>query len=108
LPDYNNDKTPNRRTFDLRSRETNCSLPSGDAAQASLFSFLLMNNFPKAFWIFGGPFGTAQFVLAVGFARMYFHCHWFGDIVAGLLIGTGVGLCVFKLGTKAMLKNLWL
>ena len=39
---------------------------------------------------------------------MYFHCHWFGDIVAGLLIGTGVGLCVFKLGTKAILKDLWL
>ena len=32
LPDYEDEKTPNRRTFDVRSHETNYSFPSGDAA----------------------------------------------------------------------------
>ena len=67
-----------------------------------------MHNFPKAFWIFGGPFGTAQFVLSVGFARMYFHCHWMGDIVAGLVQGTGTGVVLHKLGCKAFMKTIWL
>jgi len=42
-PDYDNAR--NKRTFDLRSNETNNSFPSGDAAQAALFSFLVMSNF---------------------------------------------------------------
>jgi len=32
MPDYSNESTPNRRTFDVRSNETNYSLPSGDSA----------------------------------------------------------------------------
>ena len=28
---------PNVRAYDMRSKETNCSMPSGDAAQSALF-----------------------------------------------------------------------
>ena len=56
-PDYENEATENRRTFDFRSRETNKSFPSGDAAQASLFSFMLMHNFKRTFMVLGGPLG---------------------------------------------------
>ena len=47
------------RVSDLRSKESNCSMPSGDAAQAALFSFVSMNCFPTATMMMGGPLGSA-------------------------------------------------
>ena len=59
-----------------------------------------MNNYPKSFALLGGPIGTAQFVMAVGFARIYFHNHWMGDIVAGLFCGTFIGAFLVRVKFK--------
>ena len=32
MPDYSDLNCPHRRSFDLRTNETNCSFPSGDSA----------------------------------------------------------------------------
>ena len=57
-PDYENPDCKNARTIDLRSRETNASFPSGDSAQAGLFSFFLMTNYIHAIRLLGGPLAT--------------------------------------------------
>ena len=106
-PDYTNESTPNKRTFDFRSRETNMSFPSGDAAQAALFSFMLMNNFKRTFLVLGGPLGFSQFVMAVCFARIYFHCHYLFDVLAGMLCGIVVATVMAKAGAKELLKDLF-
>ena len=67
-----------------------------------------MKNFPRAFLTLGGPFGSSQFVLTVCFARVYFHCHYVGDVLAGLFIGTFVGLILFKIGLKSLFKVVYL
>ena len=58
-PDYENPECKNGRHVDVRSRETNASFPSGDAAQAGLFSFFLMINYQQAIKLLGGPLTTA-------------------------------------------------
>ena len=58
-PDYENPECKNGRSIDLRTRETNASFPSGDAAQAGLFCFFLMINYQNATKLLGGPLTTA-------------------------------------------------
>jgi membrane-associated phospholipid phosphatase len=55
----------------------------------------------------GGPVGSSQFALAVSFSRVYFHCHYFGDTVAGMLVGVLVGTGLIRMGLKAMLKTIF-
>ena len=83
------------------------SFPSGDAAQAALFSFMLMNNFKRTFLVLGGPLGFSQFVMAVCFARIYFHCHYLFDVLAGMLCGIVVATVMAKAGAKELLKELF-
>ena len=68
----------------------------------------MMANFPMSFRILGGPLGSAQFVLAVSFARVYYHCHYLGDTVIGMFIGIFTGQMLVKIGLKTMLKTLFL
>ena len=67
-----------------------------------------MTNFPLATATLGGPIFTAQFVLSVGFSRVYFHCHYMGDVIAGILVG--IFLCAFiaKTGLKEATKTMFL
>ena len=92
----------------MRTRETNCSMPSGDSAQAALYSFYIMNNFPKGFIVLGGVLGSAQFLLAVTFSRVYFHCHYLGDTIVGMIIGVAVGLILQNIHLKELMKNIYL
>ena len=56
----------------------------------------------------GGPLGTANLALGVGFARVYFHCNWLGDVICGLFCGTGIGAFIIKLKTKALFKTFYM
>ena len=105
-PDYDNPELKNSRSVDLRSGISDThSFPSTEAAQAGLFSFFLMTNFPMATATLGGPIFTSQFVLSVGFSRVYFHCHYAGDALGGIIMG--ICLCAFiaRLGLKDIVKT---
>ena len=106
-PNYEDEQTRNRRSFDMRTAETNCSFPSGDAAQAALFSFILMNNFKRTFMILGGPLGISQFVMAVCFARVYFHCHYLFDVLFGMFVGIFIASMLVRFGLRELLKSLF-
>ena len=107
-PDYENPDCKNGRTIDLRTRETNASFPSGDAAQAGLFCFFLMINYQSATKLLGGPMTTAQFVLTVSFSRVYFHCHYMGDVMFGLMVGLFTGIIINRIGLKDVMKTAYL
>ena len=69
---------------------------------------MAMNCFPRASMFLGGPLGSAQFVMTVSFARVYFHCHYIGDVIVGILVGCLVGIMVYTLGIRKTLKTIYL
>lgn len=61
---------PAKRMVDLRTKETNCSFPSGDAAQGALFAFFLAYHYPYLYialqeWVF-----ILKFVAMVSIGRV--------------------------------------
>ena len=98
---------PHERSWDMRTRETNCSFPSGDAAQASIYGVFFLQYFPNTFMVVGGPIGATQFVITVCFARVYYQCHYVGDTMFGVMVGVTVSLILVKLGMKDILVNLF-
>ena len=76
------------RMCNLRKAETNKSMPSGDTAQATLYALFLFYHL-QVHWaiLFLPP--------CVAVARVFYHCHWFGDTMGGALAGSlGFGLSV--------------
>lgn len=88
-----NIKTSVRRKFNCRSKETNCSMPSGDSMQCGSFAiiFLMYFNCPFGFLLI--PF--------VMFSRIFYFCHYFLDTlvgsISGILLSTGVYFCLSSL-----------
>lgn len=69
------------RLNNLRASENGTySMPSGDSAQAALFCFLYATllGLPEVYIIL--PF--------VCLGRVYYQCHWLGDTVVGVFVGT--------------------
>lgn len=67
------------RRFNLRSREKNCSMPSGDSMQCASFSiiFLFYMNTPLGFIL----------IPLVMFSRIFFFCHYLMDTIVGTILG---------------------
>ena len=105
------------RCVDLRSREVNAAMPSGDTAQAGCLCTLLALSAAAA----GGPgvgagaaaavaaalpppwLAGALVVGATAFGRVYFGCHWAGDTIAGAALGCAVAAAVHASGAGAAL-----
>lgn len=93
------------RLLNLRSLLTNYSFPSGDSAQSAV---LALSFFLYSLHSGGGSTGStgggggegwgAVWLLlmpAVMFSRVYFGCHWIGDVFAGASIGAAVTAAVW-------------
>ena len=74
-----------KRLHNLRKKEKNFSMPSGDSMQAANFAIVALFYFNISF--FG--FLILPFVM---FARIFYFCHYFFDTLVGALIGGGVSL----------------
>lgn len=82
-PSYNSVRG-SQLLFNFRGLETNCSMPSGDSAQAGLFwTFLVLHAGLSV------PVGC---ICAFGtmFARVFYMCHYWGDTVVGVALGVAV------------------
>ena len=55
----------------------------------------------------GGPLGMAQLMLASAFSQVYFHIHWLGDCMAGMLVGVLMGITLNKFALKMMVKTIF-
>ena len=55
-------------------------MPSGDSAAAALFCFMYatMVNLPEVY--------VSLPLVMLG--RVYYQCHWFGDTIVGVIVGT--------------------
>lgn len=76
----------------------NCSFPSGHTtlsfAGAAFLSYVFSCYYPKSSWkyaVYGISFGTA---ILTGILRMCSGNHFFTDVLAGAIIGTGCGFLI--------------
>jgi membrane-associated phospholipid phosphatase len=77
-----------KRRFNVRDREKNCSMPSGDSMQAANFSIIFYCYFGKIFGFF--------LIIPVMISRIFFCCHYIMDTIVGVIIGFSVSLCLFN------------
>ena len=65
-------------------------MPSGDTAQAALLAYFIKYNYPVLYVALGAHMFTIKLIVLVAFGRVFYHCHYFGDTIAGALLGYGV------------------
>ena len=68
-----------KRNFILRHKETNCSMPSGDAMQSANFAVILIYYFNCYYGVLLIPFGMVS--------RVYYFCHYVSDTIVGAIAG---------------------
>ncbi len=78
-----------KRRFNCRSRETNGSMPSGDAFQSANFSLALVYYCDFYWFLFTIPL--------VMFSRVFYYCHYIGDTVIGAILGIIFSYVMYKL-----------
>jgi undecaprenyl-diphosphatase len=83
------------------------SFPSGHAvagaATAVALVLVLMPNGPRRRkW----ELLAVAFAFVMAFSRVYLHAHWLSDVVAGILLGSGVALASAAVVTEA--RDVWL
>lgn len=73
------------KPMSFRFMETNNSMPSGDSMQAAVFTYYICFAFfemtPLQILI------AILFIILIGLARVYYRCHYFGDVVVGGILG---------------------
>jgi len=91
-------KRPRPRLSDLGARwfylqfedvSAEHSFPSGDTAQAAVFSVTLGYSIDEYYWL-----GMACVVPFVALGRVYFGRHFIGDTLGGAITGVLIGYCV--------------
>ena len=71
-----------KRRYNVRKKETNFSMPSGDSMQAGNFAIISLLYLNSYYGFFLVPF--------VMFARIFYFCQYLFDTIIGVLIGMGV------------------
>uniref|UniRef100_A0A7S3CUE2 Phosphatidic acid phosphatase type 2/haloperoxidase domain-containing protein n=1 Tax=Strombidium rassoulzadegani TaxID=1082188 RepID=A0A7S3CUE2_9SPIT len=77
------------RIQNLRQIEKHQSMPSGDS-QAAGFALVLFYLF------YGNPY-LLFIVPVIMVARVYNHCHWFGDTIVGVFLGSVIACLFFNM-----------
>lgn len=69
----------------FRLMETNNSMPSGDSMQAAVFTYYIL--LPLGHLSIYVLLGEILFIVLIGLARVYYRCHYFGDVMVGAVLG---------------------
>jgi membrane-associated phospholipid phosphatase len=83
-------------TYDFHPFSGNASFPSGEATQAFAVGAVIAAEYPNA-WVEILSYGLAGMV---AFARMREDAHFASDVLAGALIGNGVGRAVVRINRR--------
>lgn len=78
------------RMLDRAERPSSSSFPSGHAASAAAFTTAAAVECPPA------AAALAPVAAAVAYSRVHTGVHWPSDVVAGALLGTGIGLATTR------------
>ncbi len=80
---------PGERMRDLRGKEICNSWPSGDTCQAAVLVAYMLLNFSEDIerLLPMGKYIVLSIVPHTAFARVYFRCHFIGDVLGGVLVG---------------------
>lgn len=97
---------PNRRTINLRGNEHNHSFPSGDTAQSANWIWFLALYQPAFFESLGGVRFGVIYVFLTACARVYYHCHFFGDTMFGAILAMPIHFILHSAGLTQALLNL--
>ena len=76
-----------KRRLNCRSKETNCSMPSGDSMQCANFAIVIIYYFNNYYGLM-----LIHFVM---FSRVFYFCHYIFDTVVGTLIGLGASCAMY-------------
>ena len=76
-----------KRRFNCRSKETNCSMPSGDSMQCASFAIVWIFYFNHFYGLLLIPF--------VMFSRVFYFCHYLMDTVVGTIMGLLVAVAMY-------------
>ena len=77
--------TLQQKPMTFRLMEGNNSMPSGDSIQAAVFVYYILLPIAVVSQL---EIGIAMlFVILIGFARIYYRCHYFGDVLVGMILG---------------------
>ena len=68
------------RLCNMRDREKGKSMPSGDSFAAVYLTAIYL-------WVYGNPWPLIICMPMVSIGRVFVHCHWIGDTIAGSIIG---------------------
>lgn len=83
-------------TYDFHPFSGSASFPSGEATQAFAVASVISAEYPHV-WVEVVSYGLAGMV---GFARMRENAHFASDVLAGALIGNGVGRAVVRINRR--------
>lgn len=94
------------RIVDLRVRERNHAMPSGDTAQAAMwctlfYCYYYTTSVDPSTLPFFAPHTPWFFLLVplTAAGRVYYCCHWWGDTVGGATLGASAALAVWSVST---------
>ena len=97
---------PNRRYFNLRGHENNCSLPSGDTLQSAIFIGFCAYNLPNFYNFMGGTSFGFKHIVLVASARVFYHCHYIGDTIAGCAVGLFLSYIYYNFETHLICDSI--
>jgi membrane-associated phospholipid phosphatase len=83
-------------TYDFHPFSGSASFPSGESTQAFAVASVISAEYPNA-WVEVVSYGLAGLV---GYARMRENAHFASDVLAGALIGNGVGRAVVRINKR--------
>jgi len=78
-----------KRICNMRDREKEKSMPSGDSVAAAYYVTMYFYLFDASPWIFVG-------IPLVAMGRVYAHCHWFGDTIVGGVLSVIIAHFLFS------------
>jgi membrane-associated phospholipid phosphatase len=83
-------------TYDFHPFRGSASFPSGESTQAFAVASVISAEYPNV-WVEGVSYALAGLV---GYARMRENAHFASDVLAGALIGNGVGRAVVRINKR--------